>query len=183
MAVLAQATTPLNSYQRREKQTEDNGENIDFQKQQNDQTFPTDRKWDYADSSDPESFQTPETNQKQPLNESSSKTSSPVSVDDYMMNIWIDVTLNNLGKDNWIAESITKTERYLDALYLNTEYRIMLTNHLSILRSGSDTFNKPNVLSQYARFLKQYASSKRQSKDRMGFLKSVRVLNLSPSGT
>lgn len=83
--------------------------------------------------------------------------------------------------DNWISKSIDKSEKYLMAVYDNTESRNIVSSYLLILRNGHERLSEDTIKTQVQRLLKNYLKSHRSAQDRLVFLRSLRNIGLSPS--
>lgn len=105
--------------------------------------------------------------------------------EDSLMNVWVKYSVNELNDftPSSIGNSLKKSERYMQALYSNDEYRRVISMHLLNLKSGSELLkSNANIRTQYSRLLKNYWDSQRKSEDRMQLMRSLRAMNISPSG-
>lgn len=113
-----------------------------------------------------------------------SRTSNTSKVEDTLTITWGRQMLKFLDTDDsrWIEYSVDKSERYLLALFDNTESRNFISSYLMIMRTGNQRLNEnPNVKIQFKRFLNDYLKSGRNASDRMTFLRASRSIGLSPS--
>ena len=102
-----------------------------------------------------------------------------------VVDAWLSVslTLVESSNPNWLHLSISKAERYMMALYSNDEYRNFISSYLLILRNNSDLItNESRERKILGDSLDRYKKSSREVQDRMGFIRSLRAVGISPVG-
>lgn len=102
-----------------------------------------------------------------------------------LINSWINSIsqLISEGEENWLGKSIDKSERYLIALYGNTEYRGMISTYLMVLRNNSARLLSDKAARKVVeRSLLDYRNSVKGDMQKMKFLRSIRSIGLSPIG-
>lgn len=106
------------------------------------------------------------------------------TIDEKLTDVWGKLMQDYLNEpdDTWVSNSITKSERYLLALYNNDESRNFISSYLMIVRTGYDRIeSNSSVKDKLSRSLRDYLNSSRSSSDRLSFLRAVRNVGLSPS--
>lgn len=112
-------------------------------------------------------------------------SASTVKFENILMNTWIEKIMQYLtvmDKD-WLRQSISKSENYLIALQDCTEYRVVISSTLLIVRNSSSVIEKNvSIRNKLIHSLKNYAKTSRNTEARLKLMREMNAAGLNPAG-